>query len=86
MEEIGPVLAGAVFAWLASFVSTPWQRRAALLIFCVAFGLAWSEFAGELGRHWGYAVLDAAQVALSYAVIRWAASRYRLRRQGRRIG
>lgn len=86
MEEIGPVLAGAVFAWLASFLSTPRQRGAALLVFCIAFGVAWSEFAGELDRHWGYAVLDAVQVALSYAVIRWAAARYRLRRQGRRIG
>jgi hypothetical protein len=86
MEEIGPIVAGVLLAWLASFIAQPLWRSAVVAVLSVAAGFAWSHFVGELARHPAYGLLDAAQVLLACVVVRWLALRWVARRSQRSNG
>ena len=77
MEEIVPIIAGVVLAWLAFGLRNAALRAAVVLGVSFGVGFLWSWLIGELPRHWGFGLLDALQVLVSYAVIRWLFGRYR---------
>ena len=86
MEEIGPIVAGVLLAWLASFIAHPRWRLAIVALLCLAMGFAWSHFVGELARNPAYGLLDAAQVLVACVVVRWLAARYLARKSERARG
>jgi hypothetical protein len=86
MEEIGPIVAGVLLAWLASFIAQLHWRGAVVAVLALAAGFAWSHFVGELARHPAYGLLDAAQVLLACVVVRWLASRLVAHRSQRSNG
>jgi hypothetical protein len=71
MEESVPVLIGAVCALVAAYLPSFGLRTGIMLALSLAGGVAWSVWIGETESGYEWALLDAAQAAIAFALIRW---------------
>jgi len=83
MNEILPVMAGAVIGLLIPYLPTLRWRVWALIVLSVGCGAAASWISGELAVSMGYVAIDAAQVSIA-ASLTWTLSARWRRRAGSR--
>lgn len=79
MNEVLPVVAGAVVG--AASVRLPAGRRTwvAVLALSVVIGLGAAAVAGELALSWGFALVDAAQALIAALLVRGLVHAWRRR-------
>ena len=77
MEESVPVLIGAACALIASCLPSSRWRTAIMVTLGAAGGAGWSIWLGETESSFAWAVFDAAQSVIAFALLCWA---------GRRVG
>lgn len=77
MNEIFPVLAGALIGLVIAYLTTLRRRIVLLVVLSVVFGAFASSISGELKQSWAYILVDSTQVAIAGALIWILAARWR---------
>jgi hypothetical protein len=64
MQELFPLVSGAVIGLLVQRLRPLWLRVVALVVLCLVFGFLASYLSGELNVSWGFLSVDMALVWL----------------------